>query len=169
MIQKIYILDTSAFLSGKPLNFDDTLLIIPPAVSDEITPGGPEHTHLQLLKAKGLQTQTPTKIALHAIKKTAQRTGDYKQLSTTDIQVLALAYDLNKPKTNQVTILTDDYAIQNIAHHLQIPYQGITQNGIKHPLKWTQICPACHTTIPNNQNRCPICGTLYRRFSKRQR
>ena len=72
MTKKIYILDTSALLSGKPLHIPEAQLIIPTAVEEEISPGGKDYQNLQYLKEKGLVTHTPTANAIKTIQKIAQ-------------------------------------------------------------------------------------------------
>jgi len=158
MKKKVYILDTSAILSGKPINLSDAKLIIPPKVSEEITPGGKDYQILQILKEKGLIINSPSKKSLDTIEKISIKTGDYTRLSPTDKELLALALDLHNQQHNEVIIITDDYSIQNVAQDIHIAYRGISQKGITKRLKWGIRCQGCGKQFKEPTQTCPICG-----------
>ena len=61
------------------------------------------------LKSKGLKIIEPVTESLDFIKEKAKETGDLDVLSLTDIKILALGYEL------QGTIISDDFAIQNVS------------------------------------------------------
>ena len=86
----IYILDTSAILSGKNTDFASES-ITSNGVSKEINPGGKDYFYFQFLKEKGLKIFSPSKKYLEKIKEYAKKTGDQGRLSETDIELLALA------------------------------------------------------------------------------
>jgi len=156
--QSVIILDTSAILSGKPIDFKDEKLLTTPGVSNEITPGGRDYQIFQNLKEKGLTIQQPSQNSIEKIKKIINRTGDCGRLSDTDIELLALAYEKKIDKIN-VSILTDDYSIQNSATELGIRFDAISQSGITKKFKWTYRCRGCGKKFKENINICPICGT----------
>ena len=160
MKKQIFIIDTSAILSGKPIRFDNISIVTTPAVSDELSPGGRDFRTFELLKETGLAIHAPSKEAINRVKKTAQETGDDSRLSFADIEIVALAIDINKEPDQEATILTDDYSIQNIASTLQIKFQGFSQNGITKKFKWVSRCPGCKKQFNEITNICPICGTI---------
>ena len=49
---KIFILDTSAILSGKPINLDNAQMITTPGISKELKPGGKDYQALQFVIEK---------------------------------------------------------------------------------------------------------------------
>jgi UPF0271 protein len=155
---KTFILDTSAILSGKPINFDNVNLVTTQGVSDELKPGGRDYQQLQFLIEKGLTIRLPSKDSINYIKKTSTETGDIGRLSKTDIEVLALAYEIKKEEDEEPVILTDDYSIQNIADYLNIGYMSISQTGITKRFKWTYRCRGCGKKFKDNISICPICG-----------
>ena len=155
---KTFILDTSAILSGKPINFDNVNLVTTQSVSDELKPGGRDYREFQFLIEKGLTIRLPSKNSIDKIKKTSTETGDNGRLSKTDIEVLALAYEIKNEPDQEVFILTDDYSIQNIADHLNIEYLSISQTGITKRFKWTYRCRGCGKKFKDNISICPICG-----------
>jgi len=159
MKKKFFIIDTSAILSGKPLSFPDATIITSPGVSDEFHPGGRDFQRFELLKETGLSIQIPTKDSLKMVKQTAQKTGDDRRLSLADIEIIALALDINKEEGQEATLLSDDYSVQNIASTLQINYQGLVQKGITKKFKWVSRCPGCGKQYNEIKKICPICGT----------
>ena len=160
MKKQVFIIDTSAILSGKPIRFDNISLVTTPAVSDELNPGGRDFRIFELLKEKGLTIHAPSKEAINHVKKTAQETGDDTRLSFADIEIVAIAIDINKEPDHEATILTDDYSIQNVASTLQIKFQGFLQNGITKKYKWVSRCPGCEKQFNKITKICPICGTI---------
>ena len=50
MKKKILIIDTSVFLSGKPINLDNVNMVTTPAVSTELSPGGRDYRYFQFLQ-----------------------------------------------------------------------------------------------------------------------
>jgi len=159
MKKQLFIIDTSAILAGKPLNFDGEIMVTTPLVSEEFKPGGKDYRNFQFLKEKGLLVKLPSKESINKIKKSAEQTGDIDRLSYADIEILALALDVNKEKNNEAVILTDDYSIQNVASNLNIKFQSIFQRGITKKFKWLYRCPGCGKQFKESIKICPICGT----------
>jgi len=159
MKKKVFIIDTSAILSGKPIIITDAAIITTPGVSDEFNPGGRDFHMFELLKETGLMIQIPSKEALTTVKQTAQETGDDRRLSIADIEIVALALDINTKPDQEATILSDDYSIQNVASTLNIKFQGFLQKGITKKFKWVSRCPGCGKQFNEIKKICPICGT----------
>jgi UPF0271 protein len=159
MKKKVFIIDTSAILSGKPINIHNASIVTTPGVSEEFNPGGRDFHTFELLKETGLIIHLPSKEAITIVKKTAQETGDDRRLSVTDIEIVALALDINKKPDQEATILSDDYSIQNVASTLDIKYQGFLQKGITKKFKWVSRCPGCGKQFNEIKKICPICGT----------
>jgi len=170
MKNQVFIIDTSAVLSGKPINVGEATMITSPLISNEFQPGGRVYRSFQFLLEKGLCIQSPSSESVALIKKTAQETGDKEKLSPADIELLALARDVNKEPERKAIILTDDYAIQNIAKTLHIRYQGISQKGVTKKYNWRYRCPGCKKQFTEPMKICPICGTetILSRVHKKQ-
>jgi UPF0271 protein len=137
----------------------DAKIVTTPGVSDEFNPGGRGFRTFELLKETGLTIQIPSKEAINAVKQTAQQTGDDRRLSIADIEIVALALDINKNPDQEATILSDDYSIQNVASTLNIKYQGFLQKEITKKFKWVSRCPGCGKQFNEIKKICPICGT----------
>ena len=157
---KIFILDTSAILSGKPINLDNSKMITTPGVSKELKPGGRDYRAFQFLIEKGLTIHSPSKDLTDKIDTISKETGDLGRLSTTDREVLALALEVNKDDEKEAIIITDDYSIQNVAHVLRIKFENISQLGITKRFKWIYQCQGCGKKFKENIKTCPICGSL---------
>ena len=157
--QKKYVLDTSAILSGKPINFGKSEIVTTSSVSNELSPGGQDYQNFQYLKEKGLIVKLPNKKAIIKIKEISLKTGDRYRLSNTDIEILALAFELNEKNNYDVIILTDDYSIQNVADALNLKFEAINQVGITKRFKWDYRCRGCGKIFKDRINICPICGT----------
>ena len=161
MESTVYIIDTSAILSGKHLPTESSVLITTPGVDGELQPGGKDYRRYSLLKEQGLEIRSPTSNALQKVKQTASSTGDNQRVSSTDLEVLALAYDFLQ-SGKKIILLTDDYSMQNLADTLQIPFLSIAQQGITKRFKWHCRCPGCKRDFHKPVDICPICGTATR-------
>jgi len=159
MKKHVFIIDTSAILSGRPIELGEAAMITAPAASEELKPGGRDYRTFQFLLEKGLSIIAPSKESIDIIQKTAEETGDFNRLSTADIEILALALDINKDEEAVAIILTDDYSIQNVASTLNIKYQSFSQKGIIKKFKWQYRCPGCKKQFKETVTICPICGT----------
>jgi UPF0271 protein len=159
MKKQIFIIDTSAILSGKPLNIPQGILVSTPGVSEEITPGGRDYRTFELLMEKGLQIHAPTKMSLRLVRECAKKTGDDQRLSPADMELLALALDYKGDADCEVTILSDDYSIQNVALLLNLRFQGFSQREITQRYHWISHCPGCKRRFQEPVAVCPVCGT----------
>ena len=156
---KIFILDTSAILSGKPINLDNATVVTAQSISKELKPGGRDYRSFQFLIERGLSIQSPSRESTDKIKKISDKTGDKNRLSKNDIEILALALDITQDNKKEVIILTDDYSIQNVAHVLNIKFDTISQLGITERFKWICRCRGCGKKFKEKIKICPICGT----------
>ena len=165
MKKHIFIIDTSAILSGKPINLGDAIMMTTTTVSNELKPGGKDYRNFQFLIEKGLFIRDPSAKSRELIQKIAEESGDINRLSPADIDILALAYELTRKKDHQTIILTDDYSIQNVATQLSIEFVALATFGISRLLEWIRYCPACHRKYPADYNSmtCKVCGTDLKR------
>ncbi len=154
--KKKYIIDTSAILSGK-LNIWENDYIYPDSVIQEIRSGSLE----KILEVADIKTCSPDPEYIKMAGEAALKTGDYHVLSSTDIDVIALAIELNG------IIITDDYAIQNVARYCGIEYTEGGISGIKKNIIWKYRCAGCHKIYSEYRKICPVCGHEVKRYSKK--
>jgi UPF0271 protein len=156
---KIFIIDTSVILSGKPISLKNGKMVTTQGVSKELTPGGKDYQNFQFLIEKGLSVYSPTKESIKHVRLLSEETGDINRLSDTDTEILALAFEINNEDKEEPIILTDDYSIQNVANKLKIKFESVSQSGIKKRFKWQSRCTGCGKKFKDNINICPICGS----------
>lgn len=148
--------DASALIGGFPYSGIRTLFISP-LVEAELQ--GLEG--VDLLKAANLEVREPTSSSVEKVEDAARETGDDARVSEADIEVLALALELDLP------ILTDDYSIQNLAHHLGMAYIPVGEKGITRKIEWTYRCKGCGKYFDERVETCPVCGSDVRSARKR--
>jgi UPF0271 protein len=156
---QIFIIDTSALLSGKPLPIDQDECWTVEEIAEEFTEGGPSYRMFSYLCEKGLSLHRPSKKALDKVRSIVRRMGETYRLSTADQMVLALAFDVQQMENKKAIIITDDYSIQNIASVLKIQFQAVSQKGITKTFKWMRRCRGCGRKLTPEESICPICGS----------
>ena len=105
------------------------------------------------LKSKGLKIIEPSEKSLEFVSKKASETGDYDVLSSIDLKILALGYELKG------TVISDDFAIQNVSLHMRLEIIGCNGNKIKEIRKWKYKCSACNKITSKKKTRCSFCGS----------
>jgi len=84
-------------------------------------------------------------------------------LSKADTGVLALALELRTEGKTPI-IVSDDYAVQNVAEGIGIAYQPLATLGIREKFSWTYYCPACYRRYTQADSQvCIVCGTKLKR------
>jgi UPF0271 protein len=105
---------------------------------------------------------------MEEVSKNASVLGDKVVLSKADTNVLALALDLRKEGITPI-IVSDDYAVQNVAEGIGIAYQPLATLGIREKFNWTIYCPACFRRYTKADiDVCPVCGTRLKRKPARK-
>ncbi|MCD6411259.1 MAG: NOB1 family endonuclease [Thermoplasmata archaeon] len=160
---KVYILDSTAILSGKPLLFDGEIITVSSVEKEVIKKG--EGERIAFLKGKGLKTYHPSKESLEFIEKLAREKGENTRLSPADKELLALALDFKREK--ETILVTDDYSIQNMADFLNIKYLGLMEKGISKRFVWMYKCNGCGKVFKNHLARCPVCGSRLKTIVKK--
>ncbi len=150
------VLDASAFYAGIPFG-SQIESFTTPKVYDEIKHIKKNHDALGiLLETKRLRIIEPEKKYVDIVVKMSKTTGDFKQLSKEDISSIALSLQLNNE------LITDDFAVSNVAKNLGLKVSPIMTLGIKDVGKWIYYCPGCHKNFPKVEE-CPICGNKLRK------
>ena len=145
----MYVLDTCAFLSQK---HPDGKLITIPQIELEIQNKQSLQYFLNI-KEIGLEIREPSRKNLEIIKLNAEKTGDLDVLSDIDQKILAIAYETKS------TIVSDDFAIQNVALYMNIEYISCSGKTIKELRKWKYKCSACNFISNNKNSECITCGS----------
>lgn len=153
-------LDASAFYAGIPF-LSSGKYCTTSAVFDEVKHIKKSHGAVEaLLETGNLQIIDPDEVSIEKVKAAAKKTGDYSRLSQADISIVALAIQL------KITLMTDDYAVANVATTLKVPIQSTLGKGIKETRKWISYCSACGKAFGPTAKECPLCGNKLRRKYK---
>jgi len=153
-------LDAGAFYAGIPF-LSSGKYCTTPAVFDEVKHIKSSQGAIEaLLEAGSLEVIDPSKASIEKIKSAAKKTGDYPRLSQADISIVALALEL------KTTLVTDDYAVANVATTLKIPVQSTSGKGISETRKWISYCSACGKAFGQTEKECPLCGNRLKRKYK---
>jgi UPF0271 protein len=86
----------------------------------------------------------------------AKKSGDFPNLSHEDISAIALCLQL------KAELVTDDFAISNVAKNLSIKVIPVMTSGIKNVIIWKYYCPGCKTNF-SKVTECPRCGNRLKR------
>ena len=163
----VLVLDTSAFIMGfNPTGKSEAYSVR--AVEEELASGTMPQLRFRMFSEKGnLVVRPPSPRAQSMIEDVSSRAGEKGYLSRADREVLALALDL-RMEGQEPVVVSDDYAVQNLADHLGISHSSLANFGIVHRFRWVMYCPACHRRYDPPEKKCRVCGTDLRRkvFSK---
>jgi len=111
------------------------------------------------------------------IEQFAKRSGDLKSLSMNDQGILALCLYLERSYKKQynncpkLTLITDDYSIQNVARLLEISTQSFKYKGIKKYIQWEIYCKTCFKIYNPSMfgKECFVCGDIIKRRPRKRR
>lgn len=149
------ILDASYILHSN-LDFSSGEYLITNSVLEEIVDENARISIENAINKGTIKIQEPKKEFIKKVKEEAEKTGDLEYLSNADIEILALALE------TKYKLLTDDYAIQNVASSLGLKYEKFLQRGIKKRLEWIKICEGCKRKYKSGKF-CSFCGSLLKK------
>ena len=144
----MYVLDSSAFIND--YHTDERIATIP-LVREELE--DESAYRFDAMEGSGMYLHIPDAETVERIERAARETGDFEELSRTDIRLIAAAFELDGH------LVTDDYAMQNVAEKLEVPVEVIDQDGITDQRDWTFQCSGCGREFDEHHDRCPICGS----------
>jgi len=144
----MYVLDSSAFINE--YHTDEPIASIP-LVREELE--GESSYRFDALEGSGMHMHIPEQGTVERIERAARETGDLAELSDTDVRLIAAAFELDGH------LVTDDYAMQNVAEKLSVTVDVIAQDGIAEQRDWRFQCQGCGREFDENHDRCPICGS----------
>ncbi len=150
------ILDASAFYAGVPFRSSEDCFTTT-LVYDEIKHIKKNHDALgTLLETNRLKIREPDSESTRRAIQASKETGDFPQLSKQDISIIALCIE------TKGQIISDDFAISNVAKNLGLEILPIMTSGIEDVGKWVHYCPGCRTNHSSG-TECPACGTPLKR------
>jgi UPF0271 protein len=144
----MYVLDSSAFINDYHTNEQIAAI---PQVQAELE--GEAAYRFDALEGSGMHLHIPEENTVERIERVAKETGDLAELSETDVGLVAAAFELDG------TLVTDDYAMQNVAEKLEVAVEVIARDGITEQRDWRFQCAGCGREFDENHERCPVCGS----------
>lgn len=156
---KIFIADTAVFINRYRKN---ATFVTVPAVIEELKSRESSIEGLLAIES-GARVEQPDPEAVAEIHRMAGNTRDIEELSKTDIDILAKALEY---KDNAI-LLTDDYAVQNVALLLGIKVKPVSQKKIKDRIIWGKRCIGCRRKFDSG-DECPVCGSPLKKTRKRK-
>ena len=149
-------LDSSAFYAGIPFSSNEPSYITS-LVYNEIEHIKKDHDAIQILiETKRLTINEPEDRFVTSTIDAAKKSGDFSNLSDEDISTIALSLQLN------ADLVTDDFAVSNVAKSINIKVIPVMTNGIKNVVTWKYYCPGCKTDF-SKLTECPRCGNKLKR------
>ena len=149
-------MDATAFYAGIPFVSNDCF-ITTSMVYEEIRHIKTKQGALEMLQQTNrLQIRDPSEEIIDIVKNASIKTGDNATMSKQDITIIALALE------NNIELITDDFAVTNVAKQLKIKTSSLMTEGIRKVGKWISYCSACGKEF-SKQKECPICGNKLNR------
>jgi len=150
------VLDSSAFYAGIPFSSSEPS-VTTSHVYNEIKHIKKDHDAVQILiETRRLKISDPEHKFIITVNDAAKKSGDFPNLSQEDVSIIALSLQLN------AELITDDFAVSNVAKNLSIKVIPIMTSGIKKIVTWVYYCPGCKTDFSETRN-CPNCGNRLKR------
>tara|TARA_E500000331_G_scaffold265654_1_gene256902 strand:+ start:322 stop:786 length:465 start_codon:yes stop_codon:yes gene_type:complete len=144
----VFILDTCAFLTQKHPTGE---FVTVPGIKTEIV-NRQSLQYFENMLATHLKVMKAQKNSYDVVNKEAKETGDYDVLSKVDVDILALGYECKG------TIITDDFAIQNVALALEVKFLSCSGKVISEKRAWRYKCTACNHKEKVKLKNCSVCG-----------
>jgi len=150
------VLDSSAFYAGIPFSSSEPS-VTTSHVYNEIKHIKKDHDAVQILiETRRLKISDPEHKFIITVNDAAKKSGDFPNLSREDISTIALSLQL------KAELVTDDFAVSNVAKNLSIKVSPVMTSGIKNIITWIYYCPGCKRNF-SKTTECPNCGNVLKR------
>ena len=150
------VLDATAFYAGMPFASNDSFMTTS-MVYKEIQHIKVKQGALEMLQQTNrLQIRDPSDENITIVTDASIKTGDNSTISKQDVSIIALALE------NNSELITDDFAVTNVAKQLKIKTSSLMTEGISTVGKWISYCSMCGKEF-SKQKECPICGNKLNR------
>jgi UPF0271 protein len=165
----VIVLDATAFIGGfLPGSKDETCYTVSEVIN-EIKDENLKLGVILRIKDGKIKLVEPSKEIVREVEELSKKTGDISFLSTTDIKLISLALQLKRQGKN-LKIMTDDYALQNLAHELGIDFTPLIEEGIKRVFEWANICRGCGKSFPTHfRGKCDVCGSDLKKIVRKRK
>lgn len=149
------ILDSAAMFAGIEMSYGP--FYTTEGVLGEVLDSG-SRMRLDFARASGkLLVVPPPKEHLALVKSIAKELGLLRELSSTDLEILALA-DYVKKVCGSSTLYTDDRLVQDVALSLGVQVKGVKYSEKSRPSRYSYKCRSCGYK-GSHPGSCPRCGS----------
>lgn len=159
-----YVLDSGIFMNLHEVPTIPGTHYIPTSAVDEIKSSNSRHIFELFLSQHDVTVLDPDENYLKMAKKASTKIGQ-TGLSAVDLEVLALVFMLLD--VEPVTLISDDYAMKNVAHSENIESIGFKTKGGNQLRIYEFQCNACHEVFDKLPEECDNCG--HTKFTRHRR
>ncbi len=153
----IYVLDAAALFSSYQLLLPhDVTAVTSSSILAEVKDEDSRRSLETSLAAGKLLIIDPGEELIREAVSIADELGELSKLSKADLSLIALVIKFVREGAS-VTVVTDDYSVQNISKYLGVRILGIKRKGIDKVIKYLVVCPICGYV--GNHIYCPRCGS----------
>lgn len=151
------VLDASAFINGYVPEGRENYTVR--SVTEEVRDFRSMMILEDALREGRLKITEPDPESMKVVEDAISESGDIMRLSPTDMEVIGLAVSLRGK--DDVTVITDDYTIQNTLKILGIGFRSVLTSGIRDTYSWRRVCTGCRRVYPLDYEfeECEICGS----------
>lgn len=154
------VLDATSFYAGIPFSSQEVSFTTP-LVYEEIKHIKKEQAAIStLIESKRLRIVEPEPKFSDIVRLKAKETGDFHNLSDSDISIIALCLQIGGE------LITDDFAATNVTKHLDLKVLPVMTKGAD-KMNWIYFCSGCEKSF-SKVSICPICGNRLRRKLAKQ-
>ncbi|MBN2111425.1 MAG: NOB1 family endonuclease [Methanosarcinaceae archaeon] len=155
-----YIADSAVFIMGKDI--DPMKIITVSSVVEELR-SKEASLRFGLAVEGGARVEMPDPFMRKRVLEAAEGTRDAEELSATDIDILSKALEYG----SDAVLLSDDYAVQNVAEVLGVSVMPVAQKKIRDVLQWEKECTGCRRRFATG-DVCEVCGSTLKKRRKRK-
>jgi len=105
------------------------------------------------MEGSGMHVHIPNDDTTEKVERAARESGDLEVLSDTDVRLIAASFELD------AVLVTDDYAMQNVAEKLNVDVEVIAREGSTNSATGATSVRGCGREFDEEKDRCPICGS----------
>lgn len=156
----LYLLDSSALINSPSFEFKPAeSYLLTGEILAELKEMKIRHLAENALFQGVLKISEPAQKTIEKVAGKISSKG-FNKVSKADISLIALAFELKESK-KKFEVITDDYSIQNFLKMFKIPYESVSQKGIKKTISFSVKCRGCGKKFkPETRlKKCDDCGS----------
>ena len=168
----VLIFDTNIFLTGIDFTLIPNIIYTTERVLDEIDVFKFKEKNRNILNrinaaidSGRLIIKNPEENFIKDVIEKSKITGDFKAISLTDIELIALALQIEDNPSQDAIIYTNDYSMENVCLELNLRFKTFYRDGIRNKWNFEVYCPVCKTKYEPESlySICDRCGIKLKR------